>query len=69
MSPRELEHRSHIVSVRAPLPGIGARLEAEGIVVSERGPYVRFSPSRLNTVEEIERCLEALERVLLTADP
>lgn len=65
VSPRDSEHRSHIVSIRAPLPGLGARLEAEGVVVSERGPYVRFSPSCLNREEELQRSLAILERVLL----
>ena len=69
VSPREAEHRSHIVSIRAPLPGLGARLEAKRIVVSERGPYLRFSPSCLTREEEIHSTIRTLEQVMLGEGP
>lgn len=64
LSPRGVpEERSGIVTARPPDGAAGAaveRLLARRVQVVERGGGVRFSPHAWNTLEEVERALEAL---------
>lgn len=67
LSPLGEAERTSIVSAR--FPGKESRaivdhLAAEGIVVSSRRDFVRFSPHLYNGAEDIERALAALARAL-----
>lgn len=67
LSPQASDERTSIVSMR--LPGtdsakIAAQLNAQGVVVSGRNDFVRFSPHLYNTAEDIERALAELDRCL-----
>ncbi len=67
LSPRATEERSSIVSMRVPgtdAPKIAKHLNDNGVIVSGRNDFVRFSPHLYNTVEDIERALDELDRGL-----
>lgn len=60
-TPRSPEHRTAIVMVRHQDPaGAVARLAEQGIIVDHRPGAVRVSPHFYNTVEELDRFVEAL---------
>lgn len=60
-TPRSPEHRTAIVMVRHEDPaGAVARLAEQGIIVDHRPGAVRVSPHFYNTVEELDRFVEAL---------
>jgi kynureninase len=62
-TPRSPEHRTAIVMVRHSDPaGAVAALAEEGIIVDHRPGHVRVSPHFYNTVEELDRFVEALVR-------
>jgi selenocysteine lyase/cysteine desulfurase len=44
--------------------GVEAALRREGILASARGPVIRLAPHFYNTLEDVERSLDALARVL-----
>ncbi|GAA0385209.1 aminotransferase class V-fold PLP-dependent enzyme [Microbispora corallina] len=63
-------HGSGIVSVTFPghdAVTLGDRLRARGFVVGARSGALRFSPHGYNTVEELDRLLDALEPLLPAA--
>ncbi len=67
LSPRATEERSSIVSMR--VPGIDAvkvatHFNENGVIVSGRNDFVRFSPHLYNTGEDIDRALDELDRCL-----
>lgn len=63
VSPRDPVHRSAILSI-APRDPVGAyrALKAAGVVCSMREGAIRLSPHFYNTVAEMERVVEVLER-------
>lgn len=59
----DLAHRSSIVMIRHPDPGGAVKhLASEGIIVDYRPGHVRVSAHFYNNTEEIDRCLESLDR-------
>ncbi|HXV90756.1 MAG TPA: aminotransferase class V-fold PLP-dependent enzyme [Gemmatimonadales bacterium] len=63
VSPRDPVHRSAILSIAPPDPVGGYRaLRAAGVVCSMREGAIRLSPHLYNTVEEMERVVEVLDR-------
>ena len=63
-SPREAAEKSGIVTFRDPNRPTGElfeRLDAAAIRVSQRAGGIRISPHYYNTIEEMDRVLEALE--------
>lgn len=59
----QIERRSGITSFQHPgleSAALTTRLEAAGVIVSQRGAWVRVSPHVYNTAEEIDRLLAAL---------
>jgi len=67
LSPRKAEERTSIITARFPghdQAEVARRLTEERVIISYRIESVRFSPHLYNTIEEIERTLEVLERAL-----
>ncbi len=65
LSPENEKERSSIVSVRFPgkeSSEIARNLNDARVMVSARGGAVRFSPHLYNTVDDIERALDELDR-------
>ena len=67
LSPQATAERTSIVSMRLPEADprmVAAQLNANGVVVSGRNDFVRFSPHLYNTAEDIQRALDELDRCL-----
>ena len=67
VSPQNERERTSIVAARFPgkdSAELAAHLNAARVVVSPRGDLVRFSPHLYNTLEDIERALQEIDRFL-----
>ncbi|MFQ5536063.1 MAG: aminotransferase class V-fold PLP-dependent enzyme [Gemmatimonadota bacterium] len=65
VTPMEPAHRGGIVSFRVPDPkGTAAALEEGGVIFAVREGAVRLAPHFYNTVEEMERVVAILDRVM-----
>jgi selenocysteine lyase/cysteine desulfurase len=63
VTPREAERRGALVCVRSTdAPELVRRLEADGVVTSERDGSLRVSAHAYNTVEDVDAVLAALVR-------
>jgi selenocysteine lyase/cysteine desulfurase len=64
-SPRDISKKGPTTSIVVPDPhGVEDRLKQRGVVVSARGPIIRFAPHFFVTREDIDLALDALEEVL-----
>ncbi len=67
ISPVNSKERTSIVSARFPgrhSSEIARGLNDAGVVVSQRGNFIRFSPHLYNGADDISRALEELGRML-----
>lgn len=61
LGPTEPEHKAPTTSIVCPRSHeVEARLRERHIIVSARGPVIRLAPHFYNTVEEVDRALDAL---------
>jgi selenocysteine lyase/cysteine desulfurase len=56
------EHGALIALRAHDAPALAARLGAEGVITSSRGPYLRVSPHFYNEARDIDCLLDALTR-------
>ncbi len=67
LTPRQTESRAGIVTARFPgrdSEAVAAQLNEAGVIVSPRFGSTRFSTHCFNNVDDIDRALTVLERVL-----
>ena len=67
ISPEKKEERSSIVSIRFPRrrsSEIARHLNANNIIISQRKDFLRFSPHLYNTVQDINKVFQVLDKVL-----
>ncbi len=65
LGPARAEHRTPLTAVRVEdAAGVERALRARGVVASARGQAIRFAPHFYNDLDDVDRSLDALERVL-----
>lgn len=65
LGPSDHERRTPTTAIACDdSPTVEAALRREGIIASARGPVIRLAPHFYNTVDDVERGLDAVDRIL-----
>ena len=65
LGPQAAERRTPLTAIRVDdAHGVERALRQRGVVASARGPAIRLAPHFYNTLDDVDRALVALGRVL-----